>query len=155
MHWRDRKGLFDKDTYPIDNTAELIALKKFLGPLKPDELASDRIRCESKNPAVQICALHSKASPDCVYGWLFSTIREAPFSINGLTAGNYAVTWFDPWTGEPIPNLAPQEFTAKENESVQLDALYALKVLRANLPPFPAKSRLSKGHDAAFKIERK
>src|SRR5262249_28683946 len=139
--------------YPIDNAAELMALRKFLGDLKPGELASAaRVSCDSADPSVQVYALQSKELPDRLHGWLFSTIHNAPFTIKGLRPGTYSLTWFDPWTGEAIPNLPPLEIVAKENENVSVDSLAALTVLRAGLKPFPAQSREAKGHDAAFKL---
>src|SRR5205085_6620187 len=56
IRWRERKGLFDNASYPIDNSAELKALRKFLGALRPDELAGNRIVCESLNASVQVYA---------------------------------------------------------------------------------------------------
>ena len=155
LRWRNRPSIFDQTHYPIDNGAELVALRKFLKDIKPDELESKRITCESERPGVQIFSLHSKNTPDRVCGWIFSTLREGPFSISGLSAGTYTITWFDPWTGDPIQNLPAQEFVAENGIAVKLDALPAFKLLRTGLKAFPSQSRYSKGHDAAFKIERK
>jgi hypothetical protein len=121
--------------------------------LAPGELGRGRIVCESPASNVQVFALHSKELPDRAYGWLFSTTREAQFSIKGLAAGRYTLTWFDPWTGEPAPDIESTILEIKENRSVSIDALPVLKILRKGLNPFPTATRYSKGHDVAFKIE--
>jgi hypothetical protein len=151
---RDRKGIFDKEHYPIDNAAQLRALRKFLEPLSPDHLrycqAEDStVRCVSNSDA-QAYALHDSEA-NTTYGWIFSPKEKAQFTISGLKPGVYALTWFDPWTGLPFEDSEVCKIDKKQRQKI--DASDALRTLRNRADPFPKHSRLSQGQDIAFRLK--
>ena len=158
LRWREREGIFDRQHYPIDHTAELKALRRFLGKLNPDELAS----CSAADAKVKLkaagrlraFALFRRGDVHGVYGWIFSPDGSGKFSIKGLKKSAYRLTWYDPWTGDPIPGLGPQSLDARPGKALEINAAPVLKVLRAlsRAKPFPHRSRQAQGHDAAFKL---
>jgi len=154
LRWRKRKGIFDREHYPIDHVAQLRALRRFLKGLRPEDVVScaarnARVRCVAGAPR-RLHALHSIEQPDAVYGWLYSTGKAARFRIEGLQPGTYRLTWHDPWTGEPAGEA--QSVTVRHGAAITLSAGPALAKLRAAAKPFPAESRLAKGNDVAFKL---
>lgn len=103
-------------------------------------------------------ALCTREGPLAVYGWLFSPLDRATVKLCGLGDGEYSVTWYDPWTGRPVPGLPAQTVRANATDAANrpcllLDATPVLRILRASAPPFIVQSRLSRGDDVAFKIE--
>lgn len=156
LHGRERDGIFHRRTYPIGKVEQMAALRKFLKGQSPDELgpclASDaRIRVAGQG-AVKCFALHSREAPDRLYGWLFSPTDEGEFSIRPLKPGNYVLIWYDPWTGQPIPELQPLPVTVGADGAADLDAGPILKLIRERSAPFPAESRQAKGRDVAFQL---
>ena len=157
LRWRRRKGIFDREHYPIDHVAQLKALRRFLGGLQPDGLVpclskDARVTCVSKG-SVRILALHTSKTPTGLYGWLFTPDAEAAFSVEGLTPGQYRITWSDPWTGIQVTKPHSANLTVGAKKALKLDAGPVLKQLRLQAKPFPAKSRLARGQDVAFKLE--
>ena len=156
MRWRTRKGAFYRTQYPIDNTQELKALRRFLGRLSPDALRPCRDRgtpvTVQHDPFVRVCALHSTSRPRAVYGWLFSTTPTPRFRVAGLSKGRYELTWYDPWTGRPVPRTAPVRLTVPDTGHVTLDARKPLAALAPRARAFPNTTRHHRGLDVAFKI---
>ena len=151
---RDRKGIFDKEHYPVDNAAQLRALRKFLAPLDPGALractASTAIRCDADGNG-RACALYDPRR-SAVYGWMFAPSEEHSVLVTGLPAGRYTLTWFDPWTGEAIG--APRQWDVPATRSpIVFDARSALAELK-RAEPFLKKSRLARGQDVAFTLEK-
>jgi hypothetical protein len=102
-------------------------------------------------------ALCSRSGPHAVYGWVFAAGDRAVFKLCGLGEGEFVLTWYDPWTGRPVPGLAPQTLRANALDAanrpcLMLDAAPALRLIRAAAPPFIAQSRLARGDDVAFKL---
>ena len=156
LRWRTSRGIFDREHYPIDHVEQLKALRGFLGGLRPGTLApcgtkEARVACVGEG-GVRVWALCSREEPDAVYGWLFSPGAEARFSLTGLSPGTYRVAWYDPWTGAVV--LAEQSGRLAVAGGLELDAARALARLRAQAPSFPDQSRLDRGHDVAFKLQR-
>ena len=156
LRWRPREGAFDREHYPIDNTARLKALRKFLADLDPGELLpcrtkEARIQCKPFG-GVRVFALHRDRRPDAVFGWLFTTDDEAYFTITGLQPGDYTITWFDPWTGEPVAGVEPQQPHFDKDGLCHVNGTDALAAIRQAAQPFPDASRLDRGHDIAFKL---
>jgi hypothetical protein len=153
---RARKGIFDRDHYPIDHVGQMKALRRFLGELRPDALRP----CGAKDAPVSCIpqgslrafALCSTGDAPGVHGWLFAPGNDARFSLRGLPAGTYLLEWFDPWTGRAIESPVPQRVEVGEAGAIEIDAAAALAVLRANAEPFPTRSRLARGSDVAFRL---
>ena len=102
-------------------------------------------------------ALCARSGPRAVYGWVFSPGDRASFKLCGLGDGEFVLTWYDPWTGRPVPGLAPQSVRANAQDAANrpcllLDAAPALRALRAAAPAFQLQSRQARGDDAAFKL---
>jgi hypothetical protein len=151
---RDRAGIFDKEHYPIDNAAQLRALRKFLAPLHPDALracsaADATVTCSAEGHG-RACALYEPQHTS-VYGWMFAPSGETVIALRGLASGRYTLTWFDPWTGEAVGTAKELELTASKG-AIGIDAREAFAELK-RADPFPKKSRLSRGQDVAFKLE--
>jgi hypothetical protein len=159
LRWREREGIFDKEHYPIDHVTQMRALRTFLGAMTPDHLrpctGKSRIQCRPAG-TLSAFALHSAAQPDFVCGWLFAPATDTRLTLSGLATGRFQLHWYDPWTGEPVPGLAAQGIEVSEKGAVEIDAAVALKALRAAgaVQPFPTKTRLARGQDAAFKLQR-
>jgi hypothetical protein len=154
LRWRDQPGPFDRSHYPIDHVAQMQALRRFLGSLRPDDLwpctdAKARIRCLSVGD-VRIFALGTRGRPDAVYGWLFAPGEDSRFRIEGLTPGSYVVTWVDPWTGEALPDS--QRVVVEARGPIELDARFPLASLHGAARAFVNESRLDQGCDIAFKL---
>jgi hypothetical protein len=100
--------------------------------------------------------LYSVPKAAAVYGWLFAPGKDTQFALAGLAAGSYVVQWYDPWTGEAVPRLTGHKINVNAKGMVEIDAAEALKVLGDAVAdqPFPTKSRLARGQDAAFKIQQ-
>jgi hypothetical protein len=151
VRWRDRPGAFDQAHYPIDNAAQMQALRTFLGDLDPENLRS----CLATEAPVQVTGqdglrVFALAAADvtAVHGWLYAPGAGQAFTISGLKVGAYTLTWCDPWTGKPVKTLP----LAVGANGVAIDAASALTELRAAIEPFPAKSRLHRGRDVAFHL---
>ncbi len=110
IRWRKRPGIFSKDQYPIDHTAQMRALQRFLKGLSPDRLNStmrpdSKVKCVTSETTRAFALVLDNASPS-VFGWCFVADRKnASLSLSGLTPGSYRLELYDPWTGNPIPNL--------------------------------------------------
>jgi len=153
---RAREGIFDRRTYPIDHTAQMKALRAFLGDLSPEDLNScaakdSEVRCTPEGK-LRLLALYSTKRPTAAYGWAFSPDGKGAFRVTGLPAGKYLLTWYDPWTGKPAGGAKEQMFTATKGRALELDAGPVLAALRAGATQFPARSREDRGRDAAFKL---
>jgi hypothetical protein len=159
LRWRKRKGIFDRQSYPIDHTAEIKALRRFLKGLDPDGLAGcdepkAPVTCRAKPGGTAIvCALHG-VKRDRIVGWVYATEPACTLAPKGLAPGTYRVTWHDPWTGSEIAGVAARTVTVTADAAPELDALPALKRLRAAANAFPKESRRHRGCDTAFKVER-
>jgi len=155
MTFRKREGIFDEKHYPIDNTEQIRALRVFLKPLSPEHLLScsgdhARVTCNVKDGAQTFAQYDTRTTS--VYGWPFTSKDETEITLNGLKPGKYQLRWFDPWTGKPL-ELRSQTIIVDKETSIRIDALRALKEIRSTVPPFPKRSRLARGQDAAFKLE--
>jgi uncharacterized protein len=154
---RARKGIFSRKQYPINNAAEVKALRAFLGKLEPDALRScagkdAKVRCVPGSRELRVLALHAAKGSSAVHGWGFSPDGKARFSLGGLPPGKYQLTWFDPWTGRPVPGLEIENLEIKKNTPLALDAGPVLKAMRTAAAKFPTKSRKDRGWDFAFKL---
>jgi hypothetical protein len=163
---RKRKGIFDEKSYPIDHVAQMKALRKFLARVEPGQVAAcsgigGQVQVSPANASTQVYALHESArrkskSPGTVHGWLFARDKRpgaAAFDVTGLPPGDYLATWFDPWTGLPIPRMPSTPVKVEDAWwPVRIDAGSALKILREAAKPFPGKSRNARGQDVAFSI---
>ncbi|MFW6159482.1 MAG: hypothetical protein ACOC8E_09005, partial [Planctomycetota bacterium] len=136
LRWRRRKGLFDKESYPINHVARMKALRRFLGGLDPGRLVS----CSAKAAAVEIepskftlaFALYRRTTRDAAYGWLLSTGGGARLTLTGLAGGTYRLTWYDPWTGSPVEKLpGRRNVKVEKKKGLEFDAGPALKRLAA------------------------
>ena len=158
LRWRGRKGIFDREHYPIDHVEQLQALRRFLGDLKPDAWR----RCGAGDAAVsclsagrlQVAALCSAEAPEGVCGWLLAPGADAKLTLKGLKPGTWRLEWFDPWTGRALAEPKPARLEVARDGALELDAGPALARLGAAAEPFPEKSRLARGRDAAFKLTR-
>ena len=159
LRWRERAGVFDQAHYPVDHAAQLAALRKFLGELTPDRLApcgeKAALQCRPEG-TLRAFVLHSTPKAEAACGWLFVPKTDTQLRLLGLPAGAYVLRWYDPWTGEAVAGVADSEIQAREGGEVRIDCAAALRALRAAAAeaPFPARSRLARGRDAAFKLER-
>ena len=156
LRWRKRKGIFSRAHYPIDHVAQLKALRAFVGSATPDTLRPCRglqaqVRCAGRG-TTRAFALYSTDIRGSVLGWIFAPGGAGSAALSGLPAGAYRLVWHDPWTGRPVPKLAPTRLRADGKSSVILDAGPALAVLRAAAPKFPKESREARGFDVAFKL---
>jgi hypothetical protein len=153
---RKRKGAFDKAHYPIDKTAHVVALRRFLKGLKPDDLTPCRAKGTAIRTTTQLptraCALFSRKGGDRVYGWIYAPGKAPTADLHGVMPGKYMLAWFDPWTGKPIQGLAPREITVAKGAKISLHPGKALEFLRRGLPAFPAETRADRGRDIAFKL---
>jgi len=165
LRWRSRPGLFSREKYPIDHVAQMKALTRFLAGLKPDGL----LRCRENGSAVTCSATAGMAGTEAlalyakdrnaVYGWVLALSGHVKITLSGLAAGQYALTWYDPWTGAPVPGLKTSSVTVagggggEGGGPVTLDAAAALGVLRGRAKSFPTETRLDRGKDVAFKLE--
>ena len=155
LRWRKRKGIFGREEYPIDHVAEIKALRRFLTGLLPDGLHP----CLEKGPGVtcaatgaaRALALHAEGR-DAAYGWVFAPGGEAEMTLTGIAPGHYRLTWYDPWTGRPVPDVEARHVSVAAGP-VTLNAGPVLAVLRERSRTFPTETRLDKGKDAAFKLE--
>jgi len=180
LRWRRRSGAFSAENYPIDHVARIEALRRFLGDLSPEDLqsclaAEARLRIEtapaalpspaiaptaaglSPSTAPRVLALCARTGPPALYGWLYAPEEPVSFAVRGLGEGEYLLTWYDPWTGRPIPGLNPQSVRANVLDAaglpcLKVDAAPALRALRAAAPPFLIQSRMARGDDVAFKL---
>ena len=158
LKWRDRKGIFDQEHYPIDHVAQLKALRKFLGGLSPDGLMSTlapgaKVKCVGER-GVRVAALYSIAETTPIAGWLFSSSGNARFKITGLRRGAYIVSWYDPWRGTLLPRDKPTFVIVGDDGVGAMNAGPLLKRLSDAAAPFPKENRFAEGSDIAFKIER-
>jgi hypothetical protein len=148
---RGRAGIFDERRYPIDNAEELKALRRFLGDLDPSTLQP----CSADNATVKVeggaFALYASSTPHEVHGWLFSPGGTGRLTIRGLE-GPLRLSWFDPWTGDPVPGLKPVLVEPSDDWMLQIEAAPALEALWERAAPFPAESRKDRGRDVAFKL---
>ena len=156
---RGRKGIFDRERYPIDHTAELRALRRFLSGLVPDRLApcageGARVKCVALGKA-RVFALHATEGPEAVCGWVFASGEAARFSLRGLAPGEYRLDWHDPWTGGPVPGGKGEIVTVGREGAIELDAAPVLAQLARAAEAFPERSRRCRGQDAAFKLARR
>lgn len=157
LRWRKRKGIFDREHYPIDHVEQLKALRRFLGDLRPDQLAwcgakGARVTCESPK-VVPVYALYRTKGPESIYGWYYTPTVGVRFFIHGLRPGKYRLQWFDPWTGEPVLKGGSWELLeAKKGEGLFLNGSFVLELLKKAARPFPNESRDDRGHDIAFKL---
>jgi hypothetical protein len=97
--------------YPLDNFAEIRALKKFMtqqAPLDLGKLApmpTDKFTLEGAN--LKGRGLKASDSSSCV-GWIYNSagtgnVAGAKVKIKGMDAtATYKVRWFNTWTGAPI-----------------------------------------------------
>jgi hypothetical protein len=150
---RERKGIFDKEHYPIDNAEQLRALRKFLEITSPDRLRSclsddATVRCNSNSDA-KVYALYD-AEANSAFGWIFAR-KDAEFTLTGLKPGMYALTWYDPWNGLPFKDS--ELYKVDKKQRVKIDAYDVLKSLRRSADSFPNRSRLSRGQDVAFRLK--
>ena len=155
LRWRQRPGAFERARYPIDHTAQMAALRRFLGGLEPERLrpanAPDAaVRCLPEGDQ-RVFALYGDA-PSAVYGWMFISWRVARFRVRGLDPGRYALAWYDPWNGLPL--TPARAVFCQEGEDLDLDPAEALPALRRGLDLFPQRSREARGRDIAFKLVR-
>lgn len=148
LRWRDKPGAFDREHYPVDNAAQITALRRFLVGLDPGtlEAVGGRIRLGA-SPGVRAAALVSRAGPDVVHGWAWAAGGRGTLAIAGLTPGTYRLTWVDPWTGDTC-GTQPVVVTA----GVELTLTPVLAALRAMAPAFPMMNRADRGKDVAFHL---
>jgi hypothetical protein len=159
LKWRDRKGIFDQEHYPVDHVAQLKALRRFLGGLSPDDVVSSlapgaKVKCVG-DPGVRVAALYRKAKTTPIVGWLFSSNGNGTFKMTGLRRGAYIVIWYDPWRGTPLPMDKPTFVSVGDDGVGAVDAGPLLKRLSDEAAPFPKENRFAEGSDIAFKIERR
>jgi hypothetical protein len=152
---RTEPGPFDREHYPIDNAAQLRALRRFLGDLRPDHLrpcvGEKGLRLEGTGGA-RAFALASDDERPVIRGWLFCAHGKPGASLARLHAGSYRVRWYDPWSGDELrQDFAP--LTVGEDGAATVDATPALTALRAGASGFPNRSREDRGSDVAFVIE--
>ena len=107
MRWRDRKGEFSRENYPIDLYAELGNVRRFLRDEEIEryrQLPDERI--ETPEGLTVWCIADGSAK---IMGWAFvdsenaATDGKFSFTLNGLDPeARYSVQWFNTWTGEAI-----------------------------------------------------
>jgi hypothetical protein len=165
MDWDDGKefgelqprpvpGPFDREHYPVDNAAQLRALRRFLGEAQPDHLrrcGSSRAPSIAGSGGTRVFALATDDEHATLRGWLFRPRGEAVITVSGLPAVPYRLRWFDPWTGEELPLAGTLGNGA--GGALTFDAQPALAALRAAAPEFPKLAREDRGGDVAFVIE--
>ena len=157
LRWRARRGAFHRTRYPIDNTASIKALREFLGGTSP-EATVPCIRSESPvkitgDAATRACALYSPADFPTVLGWVFTAADRPRVTLTGLPEGEYELTWYDPWTGRPVPDIPVVRRRAAEGVLV-LDIREPLRRLQRYARAFPDDTRDDRGADIAFKLIR-
>ncbi len=155
LRWRTRPGPFSRKNYPIDLPRELTALRRFLAGHEPGDFVSGqgldpRIHCMA-GESVRLHTLHHRTQ-DIVLGWLYGDQGDAEFTVSGLEGGRYRLTWFDPWTGRPLPNS--QEFDVQPQDTIAVSAGHILQQMQAGHPSFPWSTRYPKGNDVAFKLQQ-
>jgi hypothetical protein len=112
MRWRtDGTDNFGKATYPVDNFAEVIALREFLlgpdNPLDFSTLAPAPADLTADNAALKGHILRSENKSVCA-GWLYNSqgsgnLAGVKVTIKGLKATTtYTVIWYNTWTGKKI-----------------------------------------------------
>ena len=166
LTWRPRKGIFDRESYPIDHVTRMKALRRFTAMVDPGRAVPcrgerARVRVAPEGAHTRVYALHERPARDAhsrgaIYGWLFTPRSDADSTglrVRGLPAGTYQAMWFDPWAGRPVPRVRSATVRVEDPAvAVSVDAGPALRVLSRIARPFPAKSRLARGHDVAFVI---
>jgi hypothetical protein len=153
LRWRAGEGAFARDRYPVDNAERLVALRRFLGDLAPDDL----VPCGDPAATVRVTAppgghafaLHRR-DRTMVVGWCLIPTGPCRLQVTGLPPERYRLDWVDPWTGEAVTET---EVDVTAGDWV-LDGEEVLVRLRAAAEPFPAESRLARGHDLAFRLLR-
>jgi hypothetical protein len=153
LRWRERPGPFAKESYPVDLAGQMSALRLFLGDLEPDRIrpcagAGDGVRCIVENDTI-IAAM--RESNTRVIGWLADFTGQAAFSVEGLLPGEYALQWYDPWTGQAAGDRSS---IAVANSAVRIDAQPALDAIRDSAGKFGTDSRFYRGNDLAFKLQK-
>lgn len=121
---------------------------------------TDRQYLPTPSYGTRASALCTRSGPLAVYGWIFSAEKAPVVRLTGLGEGEFTLTWYDPWTGRPIPGLAAQTVRANGTDvanrpCLNLDARTAFASLRATAPAFLVQSRLSRGDDVAFKLAQR
>ena len=156
LRWRSRDGIFSRKNYPIDHVEQILALRRFLGETSPEDLAwcgerDARVKIEPEGEA-RVHALCETRRGGRVCGWIFSRGEGARFSVSGLAPGEYALTWYDPWTGRRVPGAASR-LKVDGTGTAKVVADDVMTALRTAAEGFPSTTRLDRGKDAAFKIE--
>jgi hypothetical protein len=170
MDWDDGKefgelapraspGPFDQAHYPVDNAAQLRALRRFLGTQTPEHLEPCRapgaiiLTSEQANRALALSrALPPHPNPAAVHlvGWLYAPAGSGHLQISGLHPGPYQVDWYDPWTGLRLPG-PPTLFTVNSGiDHASIDAANALMLASTGIKTFPNQSQEDRGKDVAF-----
>jgi hypothetical protein len=149
---RAEPGPFDATHYPLDNGAQLRALRRFLGDLDPATLEPCREPARvvvTGVDAVRAAALTTKAGAVVVHGWLYAPESTGTLRIQGLADGPWRLRWFDPWTADEA-GAAVTITAAAGTATIDCAAILA----RLHGEPFPRRAREDRGRDAAFVLDR-
>ncbi len=153
--WRAGAGPFDHDHYPVDNAAQLRALRVFLAGLDPDRLRPPAVSGETAPRVtgvggVRAFALATRDARPELHGWFFAGDATGGIAFDGLPAGRYRATWFDPWTGAAAL-VEPTPVVVEPGRAAVIDVA---PILRALTPreAFPKANREDRGRDAAFRL---
>jgi hypothetical protein len=153
LRWRDQPGAFDREHYPIDNAAQIGAMRRILDPLDPGRLRPllPGLPLRISAPAGgRVFALSSTSGPCELHGWVLCPARRGSVVIDGLAPGRYRLAFSDPWSGAGLESAgAVREVRADGRLEIPLAA-----VLAAMRPeqPFPRAGRLDRGKDAVFHL---
>jgi hypothetical protein len=153
LRWREQPGAFDRDHYPVDNAAQVKAMRRILDPLDPGRLRPlpPGLPLRVTAPAGgRVFALASTGGPFALHGWVLCPGRRGTVVISGLAAGSYRLAFDDPWLGSALPPAsAMREVGADGQLAIALDAVLGL--MRPE-QPFPRQGRLDRGKDAVFHL---
>jgi hypothetical protein len=159
LKWRTREGIFHKSVYPIDHVEQIKALRAFLSDVTPDDIIyrSDqgaggvRRFCEA-DKGMRAFVLFTRKKGAAVLGWVFSKVKRGRFRVIGLKPGSYRISWYDAWTGKALVGEKPVSAVVDEKGVLEVDPEQVFKRVRGKLQAFPGQTRLSQGHDLAFRI---
>jgi hypothetical protein len=153
LRWRDQPGAFDHDRYPVDNAAQVKAMRRILAPLDPGRLRPLPLGQPLHVDAPvggRVFVLATTSGPFALHGWVLCPARRGTMVINGLAPGTYRVAFDDPWLGSALaPASALREVGADGQLAIALEAVLGL--MRPELP-FPRQGRLDRGKDAVFHL---
>lgn len=156
LRWRAGGGPFGAEQYPLDNGAQLTALRAVLAGIAPDALVPcsaplGRIRCQGGAGVRALALAHAGvgADGDALHGWAFAPQRRGEAVLSGLRPGAYLLTWFDPWRGTALGPAQPLSVPA--SGTVRLQLLPILRLL-GEAAVFPQGTRSDRGKDVAFRL---